>query len=362
MINRTGGSNLSTPESQRAELDRQRRTVDFDTYDITVDELLRRVERGRLDVAPAYQRKFRWDQHRQSTLIESIYLDIPIPPLFLAANNEAGQANYWEVVDGLQRVTTLVNFAGSEDARNRVGLEPDKPLKLDDLKKLANFNGHTFANLPTDLRTLFEDRPIKVIVLNDKSDARVRFDLFERINTGGIKLTPQEVRECVFRGEFIIMLEELAQREVFDIVVKLPQNSQNDSTREEYILRFFTYFDRYQQFDHAVKEFLDNYTLDRVNDPDIDRKTVLFEKTFEFLAHCFPDGIQSRKKQTPVNLFEGLSVGAALALQINPKIKPPIDLSWVMGEELKQYVSGATNTRNRVTGRIEYCRDKFLGK
>ena len=74
------------PMQQRQQLAEQRRKVDFDTYDVTVDELIRRVERGRIDIAPIYQRQFRWDFTRQSRLVESILLGIPVPPLFMATN------------------------------------------------------------------------------------------------------------------------------------------------------------------------------------------------------------------------------------------------------------------------------------
>ncbi|GAB3909073.1 hypothetical protein GCM10029964_110040 [Kibdelosporangium lantanae] len=240
----------------------------------------------------------------------------------MATNAEPGKSSNWEVVDGLQRVTTLVNFAGNQLARERISLTQD-PLQLAELRKLVSFNGMVFDALPGDLRTLFEDRPLKVIVLNDKSDRRVRFDLFERINTGGIRLTHQEVRECVFRGPFIIMLEELAQHDDFNTVVHLAANHQNDSTREEFILRFFAYFETYKDFSHEVKDYLDEYTIARLSDPGVAGRKRVFKSTFRFLAKCFPKGVKSRKNVTPVNLFEGISVGAALALQENPKLSPP---------------------------------------
>jgi hypothetical protein len=349
----------TTAAEQRKELNEQRHQVDFDTYDVTVDELLRRVEKGRIDIAPAYQRKFRWDKARQSALVESIFLGIPIPPLFMATNAEAGQANNWEVVDGLQRVTALVHFAGSPTAKSKVGLG-ESSLRLTNLEKLGTFEGADFKSLPGDLRSLFEDRPLKVIVLNDKSNIRVRFDLFERINTGGIRLTDQEVRECIFRGEFIDMLEALASRKHFNTVVRLAESNQHDGTREEYVLRFFAYLEDYQNFQHAVKQFLDDFTLSARDEPDIAERTKIFDQTFEFLQQCFPHGLRSRKGLTPVNLFEGVAVGAALALKQKPTLALPQSLDWLNDPELKKYVSGATNTRIRVRGRIEYCRDRFL--
>ncbi|MGW1059014.1 DUF262 domain-containing protein [Micromonospora rubida] len=349
----------STAQDQRTELDDQRREVDFDTYDVTVDEILRRIEKGRINVAPSYQRKFQWDRARQSKLVESIFLGIPVPPLFMATNAEANRANSWEVVDGLQRVTTLVNFAGNRFARSRIQLI-DPILALDDLDKLTTFNGLTFDDLPGDLQSLFEDRPLKVVVLNDKSEIRVRFDLFERLNTGGIRLSHQEVRECVFRGEFVDLLRTLSRNAEFRMVVRLQKGSENDGTPEEYVLRFFAYLENYRNFDHLVKDFLDEFTIASQATAETARRSAIFEKTFSYLAQCFPSGLKSRKGTTPVNLFEGVSVGAAIALAQRPNLPVIKDPSWLSSDELRSYVTGATNTRNRVAGRIEFCRDRFL--
>jgi hypothetical protein len=277
----------------------------------------------------------------------------------MATNAEAGQANSWEVVDGLQRVTTLVHFAGSERAKSKIGME-GKTLHLAALDKLTTFEGVGFDSLPGDLQSLFEDRPLKVVVLNDKSNVRVRFDLFERINTGGIRLTHQEVRECVSRGPFIDMLDELASRDHFNSVIRLSESNQSDGTREEFVLRFFAFLENYQNFEHAVKDFLDDFTIAARDKPETLKRARVFDRTFKFLERCFPDGIRSRKGLTPVNLFEGIAVGAALALQQKPRLAVPQSLDWINSPELKASTGGGANTRNRVRGRIEYCRDRFL--
>ncbi|MFJ9251105.1 DUF262 domain-containing protein [Streptomyces sp. NPDC101776] len=347
------------PTEQRTQLATQRRKVDFDSYDVTVDELLRRVNRKRIDIAPVYQRQFRWDKPRQSRLIESVLLGIPVPPLFMATNSASGEQTRWEVVDGLQRLLTLVNFTGDEETRIAANLSGD-PLRLTNLEKLTTFEGFEFDGLPEDIRTTFEDRPLKVIILNDKSELQVRYDLFERLNTGGIELTDQEIRECVYRGEFVDLLGRLAKDHNFNTVVKLPTARQKDGTREDYILRFFAYLDRYQKFEHSVKDFLDEFISDAHKAPRITPREAVFKSTFRFLSSCFPDGLKSRKGQTPVNLYEAVSVGAALALRENPKIEVP-SMDWVFSDDLRAMVTGATNSRPRVRGRIEFAKENFLG-
>ncbi len=347
-------------QALRSELSEQRRKVDFDTYDVTVDELIRRVEKKRIDIAPVYQRQFRWDVERQSRLVESVYLGIPVPPLFMATNKVADEQSRWEVVDGLQRLLSLVNFCGSDGARLAAGLGSEPKLTLDGLDKVPSFAGYTFADLPEDIRSDLEDRPIRVVVLNDKSDIQVRFDLFERLNTGGIPLTDHEVRECVFRGEFIDLLATLAERKSFKTVVRLPASSWKDGTPAEYVLRFFAFLDRYANFDHSVKDFLNIYTRIGWERPDVGKRTHIFDQTFDYLATCFPDGLRGRQPVTPVNLFEAVSVGAALALKTNPQLPAATSTKWTDSAELRKFTTGATNSRPKVKGRIEFARDRLL--
>lgn len=353
-------TNRAAADSQRTELATQRRKVDFDSYDVTVDELLRRVTKDRIDIAPVYQRQFRWDPPRQSKLIESILLGIPVPPLFMATNTSTDVQNQWEVVDGLQRLLTLVNFAGDRAARKSAHIT-SPPLRLEKLEKLLKFDGFTFDELPTDIRTAFEDRPLKVVVLNDKSDLQVRYDLFERLNTGGIELTDQEIRECVFRGPFVDFLVELTEYPSFRDVIILPESRWKDGTPQEFVLRFFAFHEHYNQFQHFVNDFLKKFITSEYQEPRTKERRALFRKTFDFLAEAFPQGIKTRRGQTPVNLFEALSVGAALALQENPRLHPEVNPAWVASPRLRSLTTGATNSRPRVAGRIEYCRDRFLG-
>lgn len=347
------------PDQQRIQLEAQRRRVDFDTYDVTVDELLRRVSKGRIDIAPIYQRQFRWPTGRQSRLVESVLLGIPVPPLFMATNTNAGVGSSWEVVDGLQRLLSLVNFAGDQDARDAAGLT-GQPSTLKDLEKLTDFEGLTFEDLPPDIRAGLEDRPLKVIVLNDKSDLQVRFDLFERLNTGGIILSPHEIRQSVYRGDFINTLAELSETDVFKNFVVLPESRWKDGTPQDFVLRFFAFLKKYKSFSHSVQDFLNDFASEMVKSGLTEDDKNTFFGTFSFLNAVFPNGLKTRKGATPVNLFEAVTVGAALALAIDPGIAPVPNPRWIESDDLRYFTTGATNSRVRVSGRIEYCRDRFL--
>jgi hypothetical protein len=340
------------PPALGDQLAEERRRVDFDSYDITVQQLVSMVGNRQIDVAPAYQRRFRWDAARQSELVESLFLGIPIPNLFMATNSDST----WEVVDGVQRLSTIVHFCG--DARTRESLGQIDRLRIEGLQKLTALNGLTFDDLPQTSQLQFNLRPLKVTTLSDKSDLKVRFDLFERLNTGGVRLSAQEIRGCIYRGAFNDFLEKVAADAHFRKVVALKSTSEDDGTREEYVLRFFAFLHAYRKFDHSVVGFLNEYMAASARKFDFQKNEDIFRETFSELSRCFPGGLKRRTNQTPVNLFEAVSVGAALALTQNGRLRHK-NLKWVDSDEMRETTTGATNNRKMVTGRIEFAAKSF---
>lgn len=308
-----------------------------------------------IDIAPAYQRHFRWQPERQSQLIESIFLGIPIPSLFMATNIDGT----WELIDGVQRLSTIIRFCGSPKTKKK--LQIDSTLKLEGLTKLSDFNGLTFDVLPRTAQLDFLLKGLKVTTLTDKSDMNVRFDLFERLNTGGVVLSNQEIRSCVYRGKFNDFLKELGKDENFLHSVRLTHTQEVDGTREEFVLRFFAFLHNYRKFDHSVIDFLNEFMNDSTKKFNYATGEQIFRKTFSALK-VLPKGIaRDNRTTTPANLFEGVAVGAALAIKSAGKLNTK-SLKWLSSEELRTATNSATNSRAKVTKRIEYCRDKFLGK
>lgn len=342
-----------------AELNEQKRKVDFNNYDMTVKELISMVGDDLLDIAPEYQRQFRWDEERQSALIESIFLGIPVPSLFMATNSDGS----WEVIDGVQRLSSIINFAAepSSEARQKINL--NDPLKLKNLRKLKSFNNQLFNKLPRSIQLDFLLKPIKITTLSDKSDLSVRFDLFERLNTGGIKLSDQEIRSCIYRGRFNDFIKQLSQYENFEIAVKLPKNSENDGTREELVLRFFAYLNNRENFDHSVVDFLNLYMELSSKKFDYKENEKIFTTVFDQLASLKHGIVKARTRSiTSIILFEAVTVGAAEAYKQTGSININNFYDWVANKEFNKYITGATNSKPRVKNRIEFCRDRFLSK
>ncbi|HEX5474546.1 MAG TPA: DUF262 domain-containing protein [Vicinamibacterales bacterium] len=337
------------------QLNEQRRKVDYDTFDITVKQLMEMVAERNIDVAPVYQRHFRWKADRQSQYIESVLLGIPVPSLFMAANADGT----WELVDGLQRLNTLAHFAGSDEVRRQMGFSDS--LRLEGLDKLSEFNGLTFEDLPQATRMQFVLKGIKVITITDKSDAGVRFDVFERLNKGGIALTAQEIRACVYRGEFNDFLDTLSENKLFSQVVLIPPDRQKDGTPQEMVLRFFAFLNGYKQFEHSVVSFLNDYMKAAGKDFDYAHGRQIFTKTFKQLAKAFPHGIRRGRNATPINLFEAVAVGAALAVQQNGQIRVPRSDAWLTDAAFVRATTEGTNNRRQVKLRIEHSLIHFGG-
>ena len=339
------------------QLDQNRKTVSFDNYDITVKQLFDMISESQIELQPEYQRHFIWDAVRQSQLIESIFLGIPVPNLFMATNSDAT----WEVIDGLQRLTTIVNFLGNDELIKKNN-QKGKKLKLEGLEKVNSMNGYLFEQLPKSVQFTFLTRPVRVTVLNDKSDLSVRYDLFERLNTGGIVLHPQEIRNCVYLGDFKDFIIECSKNENFISSVKMTENSERTGSREELVLKFFAYYEDRNLFVHSVKEFLNDYMKKKTK--SFNNKSSLreiFTRTFELVHNILPNGIVrgNRTNISPLILFEAISIGIADIIVENKehlitveKLEPLLN-----NEDLKRLTTGATNSRIKLNDRINFVKD-----
>jgi hypothetical protein len=206
---------------------------------------------------------------------------------------------------------------------------------------------------------------MRMIVLTDSADEEVRRDIFERINTGSIALNDMEKRRGISPGPFVKLLEELAKEPKFIKLCPLSDASRRSREPEEFVLRFFAYLDRYEEFERRVNLFLNQY-LEEHNNEEIDKDA--FRRTFhsmlDFVDQYFPNGFSKSTGhvRTPRIRFEAISVGVALALREKSDLAPG-SMEWLNSIEFKEYTtSDASNSRPKVKKRIEYVRDQLLGK
>lgn len=338
------------------QLSTERKKVDVGEVSFSTREIVRMFEEGELTIAPAYQRKFRWPQKVASKFIESMFLGLPIPPIFVAADSDFE----WEVVDGLQRISTLILFLSSSLESRKIVSESGEPLKLSNLEKLDALNGHRFEDLPDALRRYFNRQPLQFILLTDKSDRDVRFELFERLNSGSIQLTPQEVRRAVYRGEFSDFIEDLSTYEPFTSMLKLQEGKQNNGTQAEQVLKFFAYKNNRDDFKGQVKSFLNAYAKTTASSFNFENEGQLFKKSCDKLSEMLPGDsfLKSDHSTTPLTQFEACLVAMGELLEAGEEVTAPPH-NWLDDPALVEASTGGTNTRAMLKRRIDRARELF---
>lgn len=227
------------------------RKVVIQPYDYAVRTLVDMIIEGDLILEPDYQRKYQWDDVKASRFIESIALNIPVPVVYLAEEKDGT----FSVIDGQQRLTSLFRFIKATEIEN---LFPDSgltPLKLSGLKIISEINGREYLELDRVLRSNIAKRAIRCIVVLNESDEALKFEVFERLNTGSASLSDQEVRNCVYRGSYNELLKKLARYEKFEELISLPEQDAKSMKAVELVLRFLAYREL-----TATSEYSDNYS------------------------------------------------------------------------------------------------------
>lgn len=222
------------------------RAVYRDKSDPTVSSLKKKYDRGRLDPQPDFQRYEVWSNKKNSRLIESILLDLPLP-LFYFAQQEKGPT---VVIDGQQRLMAIFNYLDGEYALTGLG-----PLKV--------LEGNKFNKLDDDLQERIEDFKLSVVEILRESEESIKFDLFERLNTGAVSLNEQELRNSVYRGDYNDLLKKLATNTTFRKFLKL--NKAHPRMNDvEFVLRYMAFRDQtyLKHDDKKTGEFL-NRTMRR---------------------------------------------------------------------------------------------------
>lgn len=347
-------------EAAEAEIREKQKTVDYDTKEYPVEVLVQKYRDGLEEdtselYIPDYQRDMIWEETRQSKFIESIFLGLPIPYIFVAdlrpkQEDDEDDLARLEIVDGTQRIRTLDRFLNND-------------LTLCRLEKLKNLNNFKFSDFPLARQRRFNRTTIRMIVLSDKADEETRRDMFERINTGSVELNDMEKRRGISPGPFVDLLEELAKNPKFIKLCPISEPLVRKREPEEFVLRFFAYLNNYHNFDRQVNVFLNEY-LEKHNHPEIDQDGMRseFHKMLDFVEKYFPNGFSKTKGhvKTPRIRFEAISVGVALALREKSDFEPK-SMKWLDSPEFKEYTtSDASNSRPKVIKRIEYVRDQLL--
>ncbi len=286
--------------------------IDVATRSMTIDLLLSRIRSKAIDLEPDFQRRRGiWNDRQQSRLIESLLLRIPLPTLYAAEDEDED----WAIVDGIQRLTTITRFIDPE----AIG---ETPLRLSGLEYLgASFEGILFEGLPARLKRRLRETELVVHVIRHGTPQEVKFNIFARINTGGLPLSAQELRHALIPGGARKYLGQLAGSEAFKVATTYSIRDERMADREM-VLRFLAFSmnppEQFRAYD--FDRFLGD-AMRQLNALDDLRLAALeygFNRAMECASAIFgDDAFRKRYHEShgrlPINkaLFETISVSLA---------------------------------------------------
>ena len=293
----------------------KRNSLKTDRLDMSFGELMSLFEDGDLFIAPEYQRVFRWSLFQQTRFLESVLLGIPIPPIFVAEDG----AGKWEVVDGLQRISTVFAF---------FGLLKSVPEKnntiLTEGEMIPQLVGLTNDTIPIKLKTTIKRSVCRVEIVRWDSVEDIRYELFNRLNTGASPLSDQEIRNCIFRAYEVDLnqaLRDVAKIPAFNELISPSETKKEQMFLEELTLRFFAFKHLAGEFKTTVPQFLTEF-MKAVSSGkkafDIEGEKSYFISVINLLNDKYGKDIFRPKGNFALHLFDSI----AYAL---PKKFPVID-------------------------------------
>jgi hypothetical protein len=365
--------------SLQEEIDKIRQEIRVDGYSMSIGEWISLYENAEIDIHPEFQRFFRWTNSQKTSLIESILLGIPIPPIFVSQREDG----VWDVVDGLQRLSTIYEFVGKLKDENQNVLAP---LVLEKTKYLPDLEGKkwedtsdTVNSLTPPQRLLIKRAKIDATILLKESDEVAKYELFQRLNTGGSIATPQEVRSCIlvmFNRNMFHWMKKLSQNEMFRECIALSERPIEQQYDMELLLRFLVFRTLEEREMRKIGNDLSGFLTDKMvemakkQDFDYSEEEIAFNQTFKILYEQL--GNDSFRKYSPTkHKFSGgflLVAYEVIALGIGYNYKnisnSPIDVREKVKEfwnspEYKSWSASRNTPQRRVPQLVALGRKMF---
>jgi hypothetical protein len=371
----------STAEIDAAEkqISTQLKDVRYIVREYPVEVVVQKYLKGRKTdqnevYVPDYQRELIWPERHKSRFIESLLIGLPIPFLFVADvgdEEDPDKSGRLEIVDGVQRIRTLADFMTGN-------------LTLSNLDRLNKLNGFRFFDLHPSRQRRFRRATLRLIELTEAVTEDVRREMFDRINSGSVKLEAVEVRRGMEPGQFLELVTSLAADPLLRQLAPISEGLQKRFEYEELVTRFFAFLNHYQDYGlgeegKVVANFLLSYVRNTNKlleqpggDAIIESMRDEWTTMLGFVRDYFPDGFKKRGpgRKVPRVRFEAISVGTGLAIRSLKEdgdddiddLKTEEILDWLESSEFKEWTtSDASNNRANLVGRLEFVRNKLLG-
>jgi hypothetical protein len=324
------------------EIDNAQRLVKTDAYQLSIGEIINMYKNNEFVINPDFQRLFRWEIGQKSKLIESLLLGIPLPSIFVFEKEDST----WELIDGLQRISTLLEFMGELKDPATGQLKP--PTALAATKYLPSLDKAVWekSELIPDV-SLDDQNPItspqqlaikrsrlSVEILKRPSDNATKYDLFQRLNAGGIAANAQELRNCIIimvNGLYAAFMRGLAESPPFLTVLAASEDQIEKQRHIEYVSRFLV--NTYVPYDGKldVEEFIDEGIIRLAAANETQQSGATFNATFNFLNQAHGDNALRRFQnglptgRVGLAAFEGIAIGIARNIASIQAKASPVD-------------------------------------
>lgn len=341
-------------------IENSRNTLQTDKLDMSFGEIMSMYEKGEIIINPDFQRLYRWTLFQQTRFLESIIIGIPIPPIFVAEDKDGR----WELVDGLQRLSTMLSFFGI--LKN---LPEKNGWALSDGDLIKELEGYRCDDLPYKIQLNIKRASCRVEIIKWNSKYDLRFELFNRLNTGGSPLTNQEIRNSLFReisSDFNDFLKELASNRKFIKIADVTQQQINELYLEELVLRFMSLYNN-RAVHKSIAQHMTDFMKLSAEKKDFKYNTyrLIFNKTVDILEPLGKQVFKNKSLLFSTAVYDTTMIGIAENIHLYGGIKS----SSVIKEKINQiksnevYIkltrSGGNNSVERVRKRIEFSKEIF---
>lgn len=261
------------------ELGKQRKNIKTDSYSMSIGEIINLYKEGDLKLNPAFQRLYRWEDDQKTKFIESILLGIPIPEIFVAQKSDGK----WDIVDGVQRISTLLQLTND--------LPGYPPLKLEETKYLPSLEGFTWNELPMDIKRIIRRSKLGINIILTENSISSQYELFQRLNTGGLHLEDQEIRNCLLimlNNDFYEEINKLKEYHNFKECLTIKKEKMKADYHMELIIRYLIAkinivdYSNYQVSKDKLSYFIDNEITRIIEEEKFD-----FTEDIKVFKECF---------------------------------------------------------------------------
>lgn len=343
-----------------SDIGNSRNTLQTDKLDMSFGEIMNMYERDEIIINPDFQRLYRWTDYQKTRFIGSVIIGIPIPPIFVAEDSQGR----WEVVDGLQRLSTIFSFFGV--LKNM----PEKNnwiLGAGDM--IQTLDGFTCDTLPLKIQLNIKRSSFRIEIIKWNSQYDLRFELFNRLNTGGTPLTNQEIRNSLYRSvssKFNDYLKELSAYQNFVDVVDIPKEKIDQLYLEELVLRFMSLYRNRQHVNKSIALHMTDFMKQCVENDNFkyDQYSQIFKKTFDILRGVGTGIFNSAKREFSTAIYDTTTIGIAENIHLYSEKKPIVikdKINQVKSDQVYQKMvrSGGNNSVQRVKKRLEFANSIF---